>query len=130
MPATHIIDSTTRLIITTWEGDALDTDFIAAVKKYQNEIQSNPDYIDYNEMVDLSNVSNIKFTTEGIKSIGQIASATDQAGKDKKLALIVNSKLAYGLARMYEAYRSFSKKSKKVIRIFKNKEDALEWLNN
>lgn len=128
MPANHHIDNQSQLIITTWEGDACDIEFIQAIKNYQNTIQNHPDYIHYNEVVNFSNLSGIKLTTEGIQKIGEIASNTDTEDAHRKLAIIVSSNLAYGLARMYETYRSFSKKACKEIRIFKNEQDALNWV--
>ena len=128
MPANHNIDTKAQLLITTWEGEARDIEFIEAIKKYQKDIQSHPDYINYNEVVDFSNVTGINLTAEGIKNIGTIASTTDQNEVNRKLAFIVSSPLAYGLARMYEAYRSFSKKGQKEINIFKNEKDAFEWI--
>ncbi len=128
MPANHHIDNKAQLIITTWEGEAHDAEFIEAIKKYQNNIQNHPDNINYNEVVDLSNVTGMKLTTEGIKNIGLIASTTDHIEVNRKLAIIVNSNLAFGLARMYEVYRSFSKKSHKEICVFKTKKDAFEWI--
>lgn len=129
MPANYHIDNKAKLIITTWEGEAHDNDFIMAIKKYQKDIQNHPDYIAYNEIVNLSNVSKIKITTEGIKTLSHIASSTDKDGSNRKLAIIVNSTLAFGLARMYEAYRSLSKRSQKEIRVFKNEMNALEWIH-
>ena len=128
MPANHYIDNKRQLIITTWEGEAHDIEFIEAIKKYQKDIQNHPDYIHFNEIVNLSGVTRYKLTTEGIKTIGQIASSTDKTDANRKLALIVNSTLAYGLARMYEAYRSFSRKAQKEISIFRNEKDAFEWI--
>ena len=128
MPANHHIDHDTRIILTTWEGIADDSEFIEALDNYQNNIQNHPDYIDYNEVVDLTHTSSIKITTKGIKKIGTIASKTDQNKPDRKLALIVNSNLAFGLARMYIVYRSFSKNANKNIRVFKNEKNAFEWI--
>ncbi len=128
MPAKHYIDNKRQLIITSWEGTAHDAEFIKAIKKYQNDIQNKSEYINYNEIVNLSEVTSFKLSTEGIKNIGQIASSTDKSDGNRKLAIIVSSNLAYGLARMYEAYRSFSKKSKKEIRIFKKEKDAVAWI--
>ena len=128
MPANHNIDTKTKLLITKWDGVAGDIEFIDAIKKYQKDIQNHPDYINYNEVVDFSNVTGIKLTTEGIKNIGLIASRTDQNEANRKLALIVSSSLAFGLARMYEIYRGFEKKAHKEIRIFKNEKDAFEWV--
>lgn len=128
MPANHHIDNNNQLIVTTWEGVACDIEFIEAIKKYQNNIQNRPDYINYNEVVDLSKVTVLKLTTKGIKTIGTIASNTDTKEINKKLALIVSSNFAFGLARMYEAYRSFSKNANKEIRVFKNETEAFKWV--
>lgn len=128
MLANHYIDNKAKLIITTWEGVARDFEFIEAIKKYQNEIQNHPDNINYNEVVDLSNITGMKLTTEGIKNIGEIAATTDHIEVNRKLAIIVSSNLAFGLARMYEAYRSFTINSHKEICVFKSKKDAFEWV--
>lgn len=129
MPANHHIDKHAQLIITTWEGEAHDVEFIDAISAYQNNIQNHPDNITYNEVVDLSNVTNIKLTTDGIKNIGLIAAATDHIEVNRKLAIIVSSNLAFGIASMYKAYRGFSNNSHKEIRVFKTKKDAFEWVN-
>lgn len=130
MPANHKIDTEARLLITTWEGEARDIEVIKALTKYQKDIQNHSNYIDYNEVLDCSNVTNIKLTSEGIQNIARIASDADQSGSGRKLAFIVASNLAFGLARMYEIYRGLGKKSQKKIRIFKNKKDAFEWVQD
>ncbi len=128
MPAKHVIDIKAMLLITTWEGEAIDNKFIEAIKKYQADIQSNSGYHGFNEVVDLTKVTKIKLTTKGIKNIGSIASSTDKTGVETKLAIIVSSNLAFGLARMYEALRSFSTNSTKIVKVFKNESDAFEWV--
>lgn len=128
MPASHYIDNKRQLIITTWEGKAHDIEFIEAIKKYQKDIQNHPDYIHFDEIVNLTGVTVVKLTTEGIKTISQIAASTDKTEINRKLAIIVSSPVAYGLARMYMAYRSFSKKAQKEISLFKNEKDAFEWI--
>ena len=128
MPVNHNIDTKAQLLITTWKGEARDIEFIKAITEYQKDIQNHPDYINYNEVVDFSNIASIKLTTEGIKNIGAIASTTDEIGVNRKLAFIVNSSLAFGLVSMYKVYRGFSKNSHKEIRIFKTEKDAFEWV--
>ncbi|MFW2374141.1 MAG: hypothetical protein ACN4GM_13535 [Gammaproteobacteria bacterium] len=56
MPAKHVIDKKSMLLITTWEGKAIDNEFIDAIKKYQADIQSNSDYHGFNEVVDFRKV--------------------------------------------------------------------------
>ena len=130
MPANHQINNKSKIIVTTWIGEARDIDFIEAIKKYQHDIQNQPEYIDYNELVNFSKMTKIKLTAGGIKSIGKIASTTDNSDGHKKLALIVTSKLAFGLARMYEVYRNISSNAKKELRIFNNEKEALKWLDD
>ncbi len=128
MPAKHFVNENSKLIVTTWEGDAHDVEFIEAIKKYQNEIQNHPDYVGYNEVVDLTRIGKINLTTEGIKTIGSIASNTDQDNANRRLALIVSSNFAYGLSRMYVTYRELATDARKKIRVFKNEKDAYEWV--
>lgn len=130
MPAKHNIDKEAQLIITTWHGEARDVDFIEAIKEYQQNIQNHPNHIDYNEVLDLTNLSHFQLTTEGIKKIGLIASSSDQDEVDRKLAIIVNSNLAFGFAKMYTAYRNLSKQSSKKIHVFKSQIKAFEWVQD
>ena len=109
MPINHNIDTKSQLLITTCEGEARDIEFMVAIKKYQRDIQNHPDYNNYNEVLNLSKITGMKITTKGLITIGQIGTATDRNDDNRKLAIIVNSKLAYGLSRMYITYRSFSK---------------------
>jgi hypothetical protein len=128
MPAKHHIDNNAKLIITTWEGEAVDIELIETIKKYQNTIQLQPEYVDYNEVVDFSKVTNVKLTTEGIREISKIAVKTDHVDIKTKLAIIVSSPLVYGLARMYEIYRNLAPNPNKEIKVFNEMSDAYSWI--
>jgi hypothetical protein len=132
MSIQHHIDNEAQLIIVTWEGDVNDFELIETITKYQKDIQSNPEYVNYNEVLDFSKVSsaNFKPSTTGLKYIGEIASRTDQTGANKKLAIIVNSNKAFVKARIYIAYRSFTRNSNKEVRIFMNQDRAYKWAKN
>jgi len=127
MPAKHHIDDTVHIITTTWRGDATDSELLDSLKKYQTNIQCKPEYLNYNEIFDLSKANNVRLTINGLINIGLIASNIDYLFIHKKLALIVNSNLVFGFARMYESYRNMGIKSSKKIRVFKNLENAIEW---
>ena len=128
MPASHKIDFNAKLIITTWEGEAVDQDFIDAIKLYQKNLQNKPEYIEFNEVVNFTKVTNIKLTINGLKKLGELASSTDLDKHPRKLAFIVSSTRAYGLVKLYEFYRNFSKKANKKIRAFINEHEAYDWL--
>lgn len=128
MPAHHHIDNEAKLLITTWEGEAIDIDFINAIKRYHKDFQNQLEYRDYNEVVNLTGITDIKLTTEGLKQIGQIAATTDQKRDQGKLAFIVNTNLAYGLVRVYMTYRNFGHDATKELRVFREESVALDWL--
>ncbi len=130
MPAKHYIDNEAKLIITTWEGEAIAIDLIEAIKKYQEDIQCHPDYINYNEVVGLNKVTAINLTTTDLMNIGKIASITDSKEIGRKLAFISSSNKTFFFVRMYKAYRSFSRNSNKDIRIFTTECEAFEWVQN
>jgi len=129
MPAIHKIDHKLKLIVTTWSGVAVDQELSAALLKYQQDIENQPELRAYNEIVDFSETSSFKLTPEGITKLASIAANRDLKGIKTKLAIIVCIPLAYGLGRMYEIYRSLVPNSFKEVGVFKNYQDALAWLN-
>ena len=128
VPATHYIENDKRIIFTIWQGDASDDDLISALQRYQSDIKSNPEYANYNELVNLLQVTGGKLSFSGLTKIGQLASGVEPGGVKTKLALVVKSGFAYSLAKMYQVYRTVSHKSNKEIRVFNRERDALEWL--
>jgi len=129
MPAKFYIDDQNRILFTVWEGEATDSDLIDTLKRYKMEIIGSNEYIDYDELVNLREMTGTKLSLNGLKKIAQAASSTDNETIKTKLALIVSTDIAFSLARMYEAYRTFTHKSNKEIRVFKMENDALEWLH-
>jgi hypothetical protein len=128
MPALHEIDTDRKLITTTWSGEATDTELIDALTKYQQGIKSHPDYCSYNEIVDFSKTSDFKLSTDGLRMLVQIAAKSDVRGVKTRLAIIVGAPVAYGLARMYEVYRSLVPKVSKEVRVFRKLEDGFQWI--
>jgi len=60
--------------------------------------------------------------------LGRIAQRTDQPAVQTKLAIVISSTLAFGLAQMYITYRNLAPNSNKQLNVFKNYNDAFEWL--
>lgn len=130
MPAKHHIDDNNKLIITTWAGKVTDSEIIQTYLDYLKNIKTLSPYHAYDEIADFSKAIEINLTVDGIKKLGEIASGSDREDVKTKLAIIVNSNLAFGLARMYQVYRSFSPNANKETRVFKKENDALEWINH
>ena len=130
MPATHHIDNESRLILTTWEGEATDFEFIEALKKYLDDIQSDPEYIYYNEIVNLTEATPVNLSIRGLLAIGRIAAQAEKRIPGKKMALIIDSDFASGLANMYIFYRNMGDESRKIIAVFKQEAEAYKWIKN
>lgn len=127
MPANHHIDRENRLIFTTWQGEASDSDIIEVLMKYQAEIRNTPVHRTYHEIVSFSRITGIKVTARGLINIAKIASQEDQTDARTKLALVVNSGLAFSFASTYAKYRKIIQNVSKDIRVFRTEYDALEW---
>lgn len=130
MPAIHQINKDSRIITTTWEGDATDDECMESYKKYQEDIFSKPEYCYYNEFVNFANVTDFKLTAKGLMDLAKQAKTTDRPDIHTKLAIIVKSGLAYSFANLYATYRNVILRSSKAVQVFKNEEDALDWLSD
>ena len=128
MPVRHDIDTSNQLIITYWSGEASDSSFIDALTSYQQEIKGNRDYQLFNELLDFRHITEFHLSTKGIVELSKIAQRSDQPEAETKLAIVVASTLAFGLAQMYITYRNLVPNSNKKLRVFKTYDDAFVWL--
>ena len=128
MPAQHTIDTERRLLVTTWTGEAGDGELIDALNSYQQDIRSR--FHSYDEVVDFSQVDHFTLSSHGIRRLAQLATNDDAQGARTKLAIIVDSDFAFGLGRMYEAYRDLVSNSSKEVRVFRCHRDALGWIGS
>jgi len=128
MPAEHRIDTGNKIIVTTWSGEAGDSDLIDSLTRYQQEIRSRADYHSYDEILDFSQANGFSLTTDGIRKLAQLSVANEVAGVRTRLAIVVASALAYGLGRMYATYRSLVPGGSKDVRVFREFDDARAWL--
>ncbi|MFC1837390.1 STAS/SEC14 domain-containing protein [Thermodesulfobacteriota bacterium] len=127
MPVTNYIDKKNKIIITSWHGEPSDSDLIDALNIYLRDIKSKPELNDYNELVNFGDSQGFKLTANALIELGRIASKSDKPGNNK-LAIVVSSPLAYGLARMYEVHRNFNPQSTKKVLVFKSEIEAKTWL--
>jgi hypothetical protein len=130
MPAVHNIDHNRKLIITTWDGEPTVQDLASALNKYRKEIKELPEYIQYDELVDLSSIGGVKLNSSGLRVLADIAAKSDKTGIRTKLAIVVKPGLTFGLARMYEIYRNLNPSKSKEIKIFQETSSASDWLQS
>jgi hypothetical protein len=130
MPAEHKIDADKKLIVTTWTGEVFDSELIKALSAYQQTIRNRPEYATFNEIVDFSKGSHYHLSISGIQRLVEIATATDVRGTKTKLAIVVNTPLAYTLARMYQIFRELRPGGSKILRVFHTYDEASNWVGS
>ena len=125
MPIIFKIDHDQRLVIAKPQGVLTDADVFG----YQQEVWSRPEVRGYNELIDMAGVTEIEFvSTKRIAFLADLSASMDPPALTSKLAIIATTDLHFGLARMYETYRETAKQGTKTVRVFGNRNEALEWL--
>lgn len=127
MLVSHRIDHDSKVIITTFAPEDLTLKlFLETFNKYQDELKYLPDFQKYNELVDFRPITSINITASELKQLSNLASKQDTREIVTKLALLVDSKPAFTLAKVYEVIRNLNPASKKQVKVFQEFEEALD----
>lgn len=96
---------------------------------YQREVWSRPEVAGYNELVDMSEVEYIALPSpERVRDLAALSAGMDATSGSSRFAIVAPESLAYGLGRMYEAYRSLNPRSTKRVSVFRSMAEALVFL--
>ena len=129
MLVSHRIDHDNKVIITTFAPEEVTLElFLETFNKYQEELKYLPDFQKYNELVDFRSITSINISASELKKLSNIASKKDTQGTVTKLALLVDSKPAFTLAKVYEFIRNLNPILKKQVKVFQEFEPALDWV--
>jgi len=124
----HHIDDANRLIVTTCISvKTTETDMLKALAVYQDTIQNQANLITYNEVLIFPEATDMDLSFSGVKKLAQLAIKSDGKDPSRKLAILMQSNLGYGLAKMYQVYRHVIKSSGKQVRVYKQVNAALAW---
>ena len=125
MPITFRIDHERKLVIARGYGRLTDVELFS----YQREAWSGKDVIGYNELVDMTLVSEIASpSAQRLQALASIAAHMDPETLPSRFAIVAPGDLAYGLARMFQSYRELENTSTKDVRVFRVLSDALAFL--
>lgn len=125
MPIERTIDHDKRLMTTKLHGKVSDAEIFA----YQHENSLIPEIATYNEFVDVDVSAQIEFvSSERVTELATIAATMSTPATPVKLAIFASTDLHFGLARMYQAKREFVKKGTITVRVFRDRDEALQWL--
>jgi hypothetical protein len=125
MPINHQIDHDQRLVIASPHGVLTD----AEVFDYQMTVWSRPEVKGYNELVDMTAVAKIEYVSSArVNDLANLSASMDAEDAPSKLAIVATNDIHFGLGRMYEARREMAARSNKVVRVFRSRPEALQWL--
>jgi hypothetical protein len=63
-----------------------------------------------------------------LKELVDLAAGMDLPHTPSRFAIVAPDKLAYDLARFFQAYRQLDPRSTKQVNVFKTMPEALDWL--
>jgi len=119
MPAFYKIDKERKLVMTTHSGVLT----IADALGHQEKLPKDPDFDpSFSQLFDVTHVTDVQLTAEDVRRLAR----TSVFSPDSRRAIVVDSDLKFGLARMFEVLRDTM--GEKGIRVFRNLEDALDWI--
>ena len=129
MLVSHRIDHEHKIIITTFAPEEATLKlFLESFANYQEELKYLPDFQEYNELVDFRPITSINVSAAELRELSNFTITTDHRQKITRLALVVDSKHAFTLAKVYEMLRNHAPGSKKKVKVFRDMESAYDWL--
>ena len=118
MPATFVIDHQQRLVRSKAWGVLVDADLAASQKGLREDKQFDPSF---RQIWDMSEVTDLQLTGRQV----QMLAFTSPFAPDAQRAVVVNSDVAYGMARMYAL---MGDRDPERFQIFRDLPSALRWL--
>jgi hypothetical protein len=119
MPVFYKIDKERRLVLSTILGVITLADGLTQQEKLRNDPDFDPSF---SQLMDYTHVVKFDFSTDDVRKFAQHSVFSS----DSRRAMLVNGDLAFGLARMFETFRESL--GEKGIRVFRNLEEALDWV--
>jgi hypothetical protein len=125
MAVNHRIDHVRRVVFVTCSGTLTSGELF----RFQQEVWSRPELGGFSALVDVRGVQielpeNVSLNLRELAALG----ARMDARHGSRLAIVVSDDLAFGLGRMYEAYRELEPGSTREVSVFRSMHEAAGWL--
>ena len=119
MPVSYRIDTTQKIIYTTFEGEITDQQMVRHARKLGSEPEVDSSFV---ELIHAGTSSMKGVTGSGIRAV---AGALRVATAISKIGIVTSKDIEFGLARMVEA---LADKSAIEIQVFREQAEARSWL--
>ena len=124
MPLAYRIDHDARIVLAVGSGIVTHADVFA----YQTEVWSRPEVAGYDELVDMSLVTDVVASGDGARDLAALSATMDDKDTTSRFAIVAQTDIAFGLGRMYQTYRALDRRSTKEVGVFRTMREALAFL--
>jgi hypothetical protein len=125
MPLECRIDLERRVVFAVATGTLTLEDFLVK----HREVWSRSDVAGFDAIYDLGGIEDLVLSSgERLRELADLASTLDPPGAAARLAIVAPRDFAFGIARMYEAYRTMNQRGSKAVSVFRSMQAALDWL--
>jgi hypothetical protein len=125
MPIEFRIDHDRRIVMARCVAVMTDRD----VFEYQRSVWSSPKIAGYDEIMDMSDVTEIAVpSSQRVRDLAAVSAGMDTRTRSSRFAIVAPGDLAYGLGRMFQSYRELDERSTKQAAVFRTMEEAREWI--
>ena len=122
MPIQRHTDQDSRLTTLTASGELIPEEFMEVIGAFKDDPPAKNILWDFREASPTGS-----FDAEDMQQFGEMVMSTIGSRSDGKTALVANSDLTYGIARMYTTHLEFQRPAHQT-KVFRSINDALEWL--
>ena len=122
MPTRYHYDPATRIVWIEITGELRESELVDLAEKLASDESFAPGH---SELVDLRGLVHTDVTPTVLRQVAGIFARTDRHPELTRVAMCAPLDLAFGLSRMYEAYRESSGVK---LRVFRTLEEAERWL--
>ena len=120
MPIDYKIDRAKRRVVSTGNGDFSHKD----AKGHMDRLSADPDFDPtFSQLIDFAGITKVSLTHDKIYDLA----ARHVFASDAKRAFVTVTMEQFGLARMFQSYRSA--KGESGIHVFTDMKEAIAWLD-
>ena len=125
MTIIYRVDHDARVVIAVGRGTLADADVFG----YQQEVWSRADVAGYDELIDVTRVTQIALPNAGrVRDLAGLAAGMDDQASHSRLAIVASTDIAFGLGRMFQLHRELESQSTKEVGVFRTMAEALAFL--
>jgi hypothetical protein len=125
MPIAYRVDHDARVVIAAGHGVLTDAD----VFDYQQEVWGRSDVAGYDELVDMTQVTQIALpSVDRVQDLAHLSVRMDDKYSRSRFAIVAPTDIAFGLGRMFQTFREMDRSSTKQVGVFRTMEEALSFL--